>query len=94
MKSWLTDIERATTEAELVANARDFCTLVHPRDLEALPQELRQIRIEAPEDIARLQQKLAACAAQQRSGDAQKLGDLCAFISKAAQRLGEIATPQ
>ena len=93
MKSWLTEIERATTQEELVANARDFCSLVHPRDLEPLPQELREIRIEAAEDIARLQEKLEACAAHSRARDAQKLGDLYAFISKAAQRLGEIAPP-
>ena len=94
MKAWLSEIEHATTEAEIVANTRDYCSLVHPRDLQTLPQELRAIRIDAPQDIALLQARLAACGAQVRARDTQKLGDLCTLISKAAQRLGEIAPPR
>jgi len=45
MNSWLRDIDRATTEAEIVAHTRDYFSLVHPRDLAVLPEEMRTIPI-------------------------------------------------
>ena len=67
MNSWLKDIDRATTEAEVVSRTRDYCSLVSPRDLQPLPEECREIRIESQGDIPLLRERLAigfesACA--------------------------------
>ena len=92
MNTWFRALERATTEDELVAQARDFCALLHPRDLAALPEDVRSIRIEASDDIARLRDKLEKCgaAARERAFDAERIADLLAYISRASARLGEI----
>ena len=93
MNAWLRALERANTKDELVAQARDFCALLHPRDLAALPEDVRQIRIEAPDDIPRLRTRLAACGpvARERAFDADKVGDLMAYMEHADARLGQIA---
>ena len=92
MNSWFRAIDSASTEDEIVAQAQDFCALIHPRDLAALPEDARRIRIESREDIPRLHERLEACgaAARSRAFDAQKVGDLLAYLSKANARLGEI----
>ena len=59
MNSWLKDIDRATTEAEVVSRTRDYCSLVSPRDLQPLPEDCRQIRIENHGDIPLLRERLA-----------------------------------
>ena len=95
MNAWLRALERANTKDELVAQARDFCALLHPRDLAALPEDVRVIRIDVPDDIPRLRTRLAACApgARERAFDADKVGDLLAYIDHADQRLGQISRP-
>lgn len=92
MNAWFRAIERATTEAEVIAQARDFCSLLHPRDLAALPEDVRQIRVDAPADIARLRERLQACgaAARARALDAEKLDELLAYVSRASAKLGEL----
>ena len=92
MNTWFKEIDRATTEAELVSNARDYCALMHPRDLAPLQMECREIRIENDSDIARLREKLAQGYAGVRShaSEVEKLRDLVSYLSKVAERLGEI----
>ncbi len=92
MNAWFKDIDRATTEAELVSNARDYCCLLHPRDLAPLPVECREIRIESDSDIPRLRAQLAqGCAGvRDRADDMEKLRDLVSYLSKVSERLGEI----
>jgi hypothetical protein len=93
MNAWLRALERANTKDELVAQARDFCALLHPRDLAALPEDVRQIRIDVPDDIPRLRTRLAACGqfARDRAFDAEKVGDLLDYIERADARLGQIS---
>ena len=92
MNTWFKEIDRATTEAELVANARDYCALMHPRDLAPLPMESREIRIDSDSDIPRLREKLAQGYAglRNQSSDVEKLRDLVSYLSKVTERLGEI----
>ena len=94
MNTWFRAIERATTEAEVVAQARDFCSLLHPRDLASLPEDVRRIRIESPGDIPKLHRRLEACGAVARSRafDAEKVGELLAYVSRASAKLGEFDT--
>jgi hypothetical protein len=95
MNTWFRAIERATTEDEVVAQTRDFCSLLHPRDLAGLPEDVRAIRIEGRDDIPRLRERLEACGAvaRARAFDAEKVGDLLAYLSRASARLGEIGRP-
>jgi hypothetical protein len=92
MNAWFKEIERATTEAELVSNARDYCALMHPRDLAPLPMECREIRIESDSDIPRLREQLAQGYAGVRShaSEIEKLRDLVSYLAKVNERLGEI----
>ena len=96
MNAWFKEIDRATTEAEIVANARDYCSLVHPRDLAPLPETCRTIRIDNDADIPRLREKLAEGYAEVRShaSEVEKLRDLLSYLSKASDRLSEIRGPQ
>ena len=92
MNAWFKEIDRATTEAELVSNARDYCALMHPRDLAPLPMECREIRIDSDSDIPRLREQLARGYAGVRShaSEVEKLRDLVSYLSKVSERLGEI----
>jgi hypothetical protein len=92
MNTWFKDIDRATTQAEVVANARDFCALVNPRDLAPLPEGCRSIHIESDEDIARVREAIAQGYAQVRShaSEVEKLRDLLSYLAKASERLNEI----
>jgi hypothetical protein len=92
MNPWIKDIDRATTEAEIVEGARDYCALVHPRELAPLPMECREIRIEAGDDIPRLRQRLSDGVAKVRDPDAdtEKLRELVHYLSRASERLGEL----
>ena len=92
MNAWFKEIDRATTEAELVASARDYCALMHPRDLAPLPTECREIRIDSDTDIPRLREQMAQGYAGLRShaSEVEKLRDLVSYLSKATERLGEI----
>jgi hypothetical protein len=95
MKAWFKEIDRATTEAEIVASARDYCSLMNPRDLEPLPKELREIRIESDADIPRLRETLFRGyeGVRAHASDVEKLRELLDYLSRAADRLGEIRTP-
>jgi len=92
MNSWLKDIDRATTEAEIVSRTRDYCSLVNPRDLQPLPEDCRQIRIENHDDIPLLRERLAMGfeSAQAHASELEKLRDLVSYLSRATERLGEI----
>jgi hypothetical protein len=92
MNAWFKDIEQAKTEAEIVANARDFCSLLHPRELDALPQECREISIEKSVDIPRLRQRLSDGYARVREGEGEteRLRQLVDYLSRASDRLGEL----
>lgn len=95
MDAWFRAIERATTADEIVSQARDFCALLHPRDLAALPEDVRQIRIDSENDLTRLRDRLEACGATARAKafDAQKVSDLLAYIARANARIGEFSGP-
>ena len=96
MNTWFKEIDRATTEAQLVTNARDYCALVHPRDLAPLPSEYREIRIENDADIPRLRERLARGYEGVRNADSdvEKLRDLLSYLSKVTDRLSEIRRHQ
>jgi hypothetical protein len=95
MKSWLEEIDRATTEAQLVATTRDLCSLYSPRELSPLPEDCRVIRIDGGADIPRWREKLARTVAQarDRAESPAKLDDLVQCFEHASQRLGTLRNP-
>lgn len=96
MNSWLREIDHATTEAQIVAVTRDFFSLVHPRDLAALPEEMRTIRIERDSDIPLWRERLArGCASLQRDAyEGARAREMLSYLSKATERLGELRQPE
>jgi hypothetical protein len=92
MNAWFKDIDRATSEAEVLASARDYCSLLNPRDLEPLPAELREIRIEKDTDIPRLRERLErGCAGiNAHASEVERLRELLSYLSRAAERVGEL----
>lgn len=95
MNTWLKEIERATTEAQVVASARDYVSLYSPPELAPLPEDCRQIRIEDEADIPRWREKLSRGfeAACHDAPNAERLQELVSYLSRAAERLGEIRSP-
>ena len=91
MNSWLKELDRAQTEAEVVATTRDYVSLWAPPELRPLPEDCRQIRIDTQADIARWRDKLAEGYARARVGDnSERLHDLVSLVARASERLGEI----
>ena len=93
MNAWLKEIERATTEAQVVASARDYVSLYSPPELAPLPEDCRQIRIDGHGDIPRWREKLARGyeSARDNAPNAERLQDLVNYFSRATERLGEIS---
>lgn len=93
MQSWLRELDRASTEAEVVATTRDYLALWSPTELALFPEDCRQIRIDTQADIARWRDRLADGYARARGGDVPaRLQDLVTLVARANERLGEIRT--
>jgi len=92
MNSWLRDIDRATTEAEILAHTQDYLSLVHPRDLAVLPEDMRTIRIERETDIPVWRERLARGCASVNAPEAEvaRVQEMVSYLSKAEDRLGQI----
>jgi len=92
MNTWYKEIDRAQTGDELVSHARDYLSLLHPRELDVLPQEYRELRIEGEADIPRLRERLSDGYARVREAEAEteKIRDLVEYFSRASRRLGEL----
>jgi len=93
MQSWLRELDRAATEAEVVATTRDYLALWSPTELASFPEDCRQIRIDTQADIARWGDKLVEGYERTRTMDVSaRLQDLVTLVARANERLGEIRT--
>ena len=94
MNTWFNDIDHAQTRDELVAYARDYLCLLHPRELDPLPKECRELRVDGEADIPRLREKLSDGYARVRDAEAEteKIRDLVEYFSRASRRLGELGS--
>jgi hypothetical protein len=92
MNSWYKEIEHAQTRDELVSHARDYLSLLHPRELDSLPKECREVHIDGEADIPRLQEQLRSGYARVRDAEADtgKIRDLVEYLARANKRLGEL----
>lgn len=88
MKTWLRDIERASTPSDVVASTRDYLSLWAPQEL---PDGCREIHIADETDIPRVRERLASSSATMsgRHG-ADRFRDLVTYLSRATERLGEL----
>ena len=91
MQSWLREIERARTEAEVVATTRDYIACWSPAELREFPEDCRTIRFDTQADIPRWRDKLLHGIARmpERSPRAD---DLVKLVACASDRLGELNT--
>ena len=92
MKAWMEGLDRARNGTEVLEGARDYCALFSPRELAFLPEDCREIRLEAPDDIARVTRRLSAGVAglDDPCAEARRLRELLQFLARAQQRLGEL----
>ena len=92
MNAWIAALGRATTEAEVVATARDYCSLFSPRELEVFPEDCRVICIEGSADIPRYRDKLARYIEMvgDRLSDPAKVVELVRCLEVADARLGTL----
>jgi hypothetical protein len=92
MQSWLREIDRASTEAEVVATTRDYLSLWSPTELARFPEDCRQIRIDTQADIARWRDRLQDGYTRGADELSERLQDLVTLVARANERLGEIRT--
>lgn len=92
MNAWIEALDRATTEDEVVATARDYCSLFSPRELEPFPEDCRVIRIEGSADIPRYRDKLSRNIenVRDRLSNPTRVGDLVRCLEAADARLGTL----
>lgn len=95
MKSWLEEIDQATSEAQLVTTTRDLCSLYSPRELAPFPEDCRVIRIDGSADIPRWREKLRRNleSARAKAENGAKLDDLVQAFEHASERLGTLRNP-
>jgi hypothetical protein len=92
MDCWHYEIDKATTEAEIIRNASDYLLLWVPRDLDPVQLGLAEMRIESSDDIERVKRWLGdpqlgkAAAISNRS----HLRELSSYFTHAASRIGEL----
>lgn len=93
MNAWLKGIDQATTQAQIVATARDYVSLYSPPELAPFPEECRTIRIDGHDDIPVWREKLAKGyeRAAVNAPNAARLQDLVTYFARATERLGEIS---
>jgi hypothetical protein len=92
MDCWHREIERASTEAEVVARARDYLVLWAPNELEPLIRSDDTVHLEDGADIVRYQRRLAEGFFESRCSlpKAEQLQELSSYFWHAAARIREI----
>lgn len=91
MDCWHHEIEKATTEDDVVRSASDYLQLWAPRELDPMQLGLIDMQIDSPDDIERVKRWLAdkEPAAVSPTHSAH-LKELTGYFWHAASRLGEI----
>ena len=91
MDCWHREIDRASTEDEVVARARDDLVLWGPSELEPLMRSERSLRLEDGSDIVRYQRRLAeGFEARCSPPGAGQFHELSSYFWHAAARIREI----
>ena len=92
MDCWHREIERSSTEAQVVGRAADFMALWSPRELEPITLGWRPVGIDNADDIERMKRWLVddlggRVVAQPQAQTLRELGD---YFWHASERIREI----
>jgi hypothetical protein len=92
MDCWHHEIDKATTEDEVVKSAADFLALWAPQELAPLTLGWRDLRIEDASDVERMKQWLveSVSSAHSISPHAAALRELASYFWHAAFRIHEL----
>jgi hypothetical protein len=92
MDCWHHEIDKATTEDQVVKCASDYLVLWAPRELEPLALGLVEMRIENTEDIERVKRWLtdSRASAYSNVSHAAHLRELAGYFWHASSRVAEI----
>jgi hypothetical protein len=92
MDCWHREIDRASTEDEVVARAKDYLVLWAPSELEPLVRSERTLQLEDGADIVRYQRRLAEGYFEARCSPprAEQFQELSSYFWHAAARIREI----
>jgi hypothetical protein len=92
MDCWHHEIEKATSEAEVVKSASDYLKLWAPREIAPWRLGLSEMRIADSADIERVKFHLAATPPKGKPSSASEshLRELAGYFTRAASRIGEL----
>ena len=92
MDCWHYEIDKATSEAEIVKSASDYLALWAPREMAPWSLGLSEMRIADRDDIERVKFHLTARRPQGRPASAGEshLRELTGYFVRASARLGEL----
>jgi len=92
MDCWHHEIDRASTEADVVKNASDYLFLWAPQELAPVTQGWRELRIETAADIERLKSWLieGLASAHSIAPQAAALRELASYFWHAAARINDL----
>jgi len=81
MDCWHTEIDRATSEADVLKAARDYLALWGTRELAPVTRGWRELRVDSAADLERVKGWLTECA---------QLQELARYFWHAASRIDEL----
>lgn len=92
MDCWHHEIEKATSEAQVVKSASDYLVLWAPRELEPTKLGLNALRIDSCDDIERVKSHLADSPASANPVTPRQahLRELADYFWHASTRIGEL----
>jgi len=92
MDCWHHEIDKATTEEEVVKCASDYLVLWAPRELEPLALGLVEMRIESGDDVERVKRWLtdSQASAYANSQHAAHLRELAGYFWHVSSRIGQV----
>jgi hypothetical protein len=95
MDCWHHEIDKATSEAEIVKSASEYLDLWAPRDLPPIILGLSTLRIENGDDVFRVKENLADSPAKSRSlpPEQSHLREIADYFGHAASRIGQLRKP-
>jgi hypothetical protein len=94
MDCWHDEIDKATTERDLVRNASDYLRLWAPRDLDPITLGLAEMRIESVEDVARVNRWLGDPTLSATTRPTAHVRELADYFSHASARLADLRRVQ
>lgn len=92
MDCWHRELERASTESDVVQNAKDFLALWSPQELAPLTLGWRDVTVESADDVERLKKWVVEDIGGELSAapEAANLLPLGDYLWHAATRIGEL----